>query len=241
MVIFGHAKTIASLDRRICLPCAESRRGPDADFRQRARLRGVRGGARAGQGTFADAGFGVVRAAQSLAFRALAAWRRRPIGVHALVDRDPYATMARGASHGGHRPAVPRAFQVVSDPGRRAFMDGAAVCGAKSLAGQYGQAGGCLAMVESLASCKRRQAGIGGRGASGAAAQLAEASSDTADRSRTGGVATVGRAWFSVWRDIVAGADGETIGPAIHVASAWSPVAKTTKLKTPDPFNFSNC
>ena len=46
--------------------------------------------------------------------------RRRPVGVHALADGDAHAALARGASHGGHRPAVPGAFQVVPDPGGRA-------------------------------------------------------------------------------------------------------------------------
>ena len=190
----------------------------------------------AGESPVADAGFGVVRDAQSLAFRALAARRRRPVGVHALADGHAHATLARGASHGGHRPAVPGAFQVVPDPRRRSFMDGAAVCGAKSVAGEPGRRGGCVAMVESLASRARQQGWTLGRRAAGAAATLAATRADAADRSGVGGVAAVGGARFSVWRGVVAGANGEATGPAIHVTSSRSAVAKTTKIKTPDPF-----
>ncbi len=239
MVVSGHATTIASFQRRICLPRAESSRGADAHFRQRARLRGVRGGDRAGQSPTADAGFGVVRDAQSLAFRALAARRRRPVGVHALVDGHAHATLARGASHGGHRPAVPGPIQVVSDPGRRPFMDGAAVCGAKSVAGESGRSGRCLAMVESLASRPRQQGGTFGRRAAGAAATLAATRADAADRSGVGGVAAFGGARLSVWRGVVAGANGEAIGAAIHATSPRSAVANhrpRSRFKTPDPF-----
>ena len=47
-------------------------------------------------------------------FVALAARRRRPVGVHALVDGYAHATLARGTSHGRHGPAVPGPLQVVS-------------------------------------------------------------------------------------------------------------------------------
>ncbi len=238
MVVSGHATTLASLDRRICLPRAESSGGADADFRQRTGLRGVRGGDRAGEGAVAGAGVGMVRAAQSLAFCALAARRRRPVGVHALVDGHPHATLARRASHRRQRPALPGAFQVVSDSGRRPFMDGAPLCGAKSAAGEHGRSGGCLAMVEPLASRARQQSWTFGRRAAAIAAPLATARSDTAERSRVTGVAAISGAWFTLWGGVVAGADREALGPAIHVTSAWLAVAKTTKIKTPDPFIF---
>ena len=45
-----------------------------------------------------------------------------------------------------------------------------------------------------------------------------------ADRSGVGGVAAFGGARRSVWRGVVAGADGEASGLAIHAASAWSAV-----------------
>jgi len=238
MVISGHAATIASVDERLCLPCAQSSRGADADFRQAAGFRGVRGSDRAGEGPFADAGFGVVRDAQSLAFRALAARRRRLVGVHALVVGDAYATLARGAPHGRHGPAVPGAFQVVSDPRRQPFVGRASLCGAKSATGQSGPRGGRLAMVEPLASRARQQGWALGRRPVGVAASLASTHRDAANRSGIGGVASFGGARRALRRSVVADTNGEATGPAIHVASARSPVAETTriKIKTPDPF-----
>ena len=101
------------------------------------------------------------------------------------------------------------------------------------------EAGRCVAMVESLASRPRQQGRAVGRRAGGAAATLAATRSDAADRSGVGGVAAIGGARFSVWRGVVAGADGEATGPAIHVTSAWSAVAKTINIKTPDPFTVT--
>jgi hypothetical protein len=90
-------------------------------------------------------------------------------------------------------------------------------------------------MVEPLTSRAWQQSWTRGRRAAGAAAWLAEARSDTAQRSRVGGVAAVGGARFSLWHGVLAGADREAPGPAIHTTSMWSAVAETTKLKTPDP------
>jgi len=95
---------IAGCQRWICIPRAQSGRGAEADFRQAAGLRGLRGGDRPGQGADTDAALGVVRDEQSLAFRPLAARRRRPVGVHALADGHPHPALARGASHVGNRP-----------------------------------------------------------------------------------------------------------------------------------------
>jgi len=238
MVVSGHATTTASCQRGICVSRAESSRGADAHFRQSTRLRGIRGGDRASQSPFADAGFGVVHHAQSLAFRALAPWRWGPVGVHALVDGHAHATLARGAWHGRNRPAVPGPFQVVPDPGGRAFIGGAAVCGAKPVAGEDGRRGRCVAVVESLASSARRRGRTLGRWSAGDAATLAATRAISADRSGTGGVAAVGCAGGTVWRGVVAGTDGEATGAAIHATCSRPAVeitARGANLRLPTP------
>ncbi len=186
----------------------------------------------------ADAGFGVVRYVQSLAFRALAARRRRPVGIHAVADGHAHATLARRASHRGRGPVVPRPFQVVSDPRRRSFMDSAAVCGAKPVASESGRSGRCVAVVEPLASRPRQQGGTLGRRSAGAAGTLATARAIAADRSGVGGVAAFRGAWLSVWRSVLAAADGEAIGSAIDAPSPRPSVEITDRqsIKTPDPF-----
>ncbi len=164
-------------------------------------------------------------------------WRRwRLVGVHALVDGHAYATLARGASHGGNRPVVPGTFQVVPDPRGRAFTDGAAVCGTEPLAGEHGGTGRGMAVVESVASGPRRRSATVGRRSVGAAARLAAARAVAADGGRVGGVAPFGGAGGAVWRGVVAGANGETIGVAIGVACPRSPVEYRVraKIKTPD-------
>lgn len=63
------------------------------------------------------------------------------------ADGDAHAALACGPSHRRRRPAVPEAFQVVPDRGRRAFVDGFAVCGAQSVAGEPGPRGGSLTVI----------------------------------------------------------------------------------------------
>ncbi len=190
----------------------------------------------------ADAGFGVVRYVQSLAFRALAARRRRPVGIHAVADGHAHATLARCASHRGRGPVVPRPFQVVSDPRRRSFMDSAAVCGAKPVASESGRSGRCVAVVEPLASRPRQQGGTLGRRSAGAAGTLATARAIAADRSGVGGVAAFRGAWLSVWRSVLAAADGEAIGSAIDAPSPRPSVEITNRqsIKTPAPLFFDH-
>ncbi len=239
MVVSGHAATTASFQRRIRLPRAESSRGADAHFRQTAGLRGVRGGDRTSEGPVTDARVGVVCPPQSLAFRALAAGRRRPVGVHALVDGYSHPALARRASDSGHRPAVSRALQVVPRPGRRPFVDRAAVRGAKSAARKSRRSGRPVAVVESLASGAWRPARTGGRRAAGTAAPLAAACPDAANRSRTRCLAPVSRSRLSVWRGVVARTDSNAAWPAVHLASTRPPMATIIRIKTPDPFRFS--
>ena len=149
-----------------------------------------------------------------------------------MVDGHAHATLARGASHGGHRPAVPRSFQsfpIQEDDHLLTVLR----TGAKPLAGEYGRSGRGLAMVESLASRTRQQGGTFGRRPAGPAETLATPRSDTANRSGVGGVAAFGGAGFSLRRGVVAGANGEAIGFAIHFTPSRSALAKTTKIKTP--------
>ena len=78
----------------------------------------------------------LVRDANPLAPRALAARRRRPLGVHALADGDAYPALARGAPHVRHGTLVPGTLQVVSDRRGRSPADGLAVCGTQSRCGR---------------------------------------------------------------------------------------------------------
>ena len=177
--------------------------------------------------------------AQSLAFRAVASWRWRPVGVHVMVDGHAYATLARGPSDGRDWPTVPGPFQVVPHPRGRSSVGRAAICGAELVAGQPGAGGPCVAMVESLASRSRRQGGTSRRGPRGSFSTLATTRSISTNRSGTRGIAAVGGARRPVWRGIVAGTNGEATGVAIHVARSRSAVEITTPgidLKTPDPF-----
>ena len=185
MIFFAHATTIAGLQRRIRLSCAESGRGPRPHFREGTGLRGVRGSVGGGKETPAHAGAGLVRDVQPLALGALAAWGRRSVGVHAMADGYAHATLARGASHRGHRPSVPRAFQVVSDPRGRSSTGGAAVCGAKSSASESGGTGRRVAMVEPLASRSRHGGEYSGRGAGAFAARIGDDTSSRWKRRRS--------------------------------------------------------
>ena len=122
--------------------------------------------------------------------RPLAARRRRPVRVHALADGDAHAALARGARHGGQRPALPGPLPVVPHPSGRAPVGGVAVRGAEPVAGQAGPAGRCLAMVELVASRPRRRGQAFGRRARGASPALARARASAADGGGAGGVAT---------------------------------------------------
>jgi len=92
----------------------------------------------------------MVRYVDPLAFGALAARGWRPVGIHALVDGHAHAALARGASDGGYRPAVPGPLQVVPDSGGRPSSDRVTVRGAEPAACESGGRGRCLALVEPL-------------------------------------------------------------------------------------------
>ncbi len=116
-------------------------------------------------------------------------------------------------------------------------MDGATLCGAKPAAGEHGPRGGCLAMVEPLASGAWQPGGTVGRRAAGAAASLAPARSDRADRSRVGGVPAFGGARCSFWRGVLAGANRKAVEPSIQPSCSrpsWQ--ASPTRIKIPAPF-----
>jgi len=228
----GHATTITICRRGICIPRAQSSGGADACFSERTRFRGVRGGNRASQNASANAGPGVVRNVQSLAFRALAARRRRPVGIHALVDGHAHAALARSTSHVGNRPVVPGPFQVVPDPKGRPSLDRAAVRGAKPVAGQHGRGGRCVTLVQPLASSTRQQGGASRRWPGGSSTALETTSAIAPDRGRTGSLATVGNARCPLRRRIMAAANCKAIGPGIHLASPWS------ATQNPSPANL---
>ena len=69
---------------------------------------------------------------------------------------------------------------------------------------------------------------------------LAAARAIAADRSGVGGVAAFRSAWLSVWRGVVAAADGEAIGSAIDAPSPRPSMEITDRqrIKTPDPDPF---
>lgn len=239
MIDFCHATKIASFRRRICVPRLESGSGTNAHLWQDAGLRGIRGGFGQGETAPADAGSGLVPDAKPLALCALAAQRWRSVGVHAMADGHAYATLARRASHGWNRSAVPGPLQVVPHPRGRSPVNGAAVCGAESLAGESGGAGRGVALVKSLASGERR-CRVCGRRTSGAAAQLAAARAGAGNRCGVGGLTAFGAARRAVWRDCMAGANGKTIAIADNAASSRSAaeIAVHSKIRLPTPLSL---
>lgn len=93
-----------------------------------------------------------------------------------------------------------------------------------------------MALVESLASSPRRRGGTGGRGSATAAARLATTRVIRADRRRTGIAAALGGPRRTVWRGVLAEADGEEIGPGIDAPPSRLAVEDRSVTKTPDPF-----
>ena len=67
---------------------------------------------------------GILRHAQPLAFRRLAAEEWRPVTIHELAHADPYATVASASPHGRGRAWVPRALHIVSCRNARVSPDG---------------------------------------------------------------------------------------------------------------------
>jgi hypothetical protein len=90
--------------------------------------------------------------------------------------------------------------------------------------------------VESLASSPRRRGGTGGRGSATAAATLATTRAIPADTRRTGIAAALGGPRRTVWRGVLAEADGEEIGPGIDAPPSRPAVEDRSVAKTPDPF-----
>ena len=225
MVACGDATTITGFQRRVCLPRPQPRGGAGADLPDGKGLRGLREGAARGEGATAHAFAGVVRAAEPLAFGAVAACRRRFVGVHALAERYAHAALARGAPHVGQGRVVPGTLQVLPDPGGPAPVDGVALCGAERLAREVGRIGGGVALVQPVASAQRRCRGVGGRGAGAVVAELAAACAVAADGGRAGGAAAIGGARTpfgeASWQ--------EETGKQLHLESTLRPRGRPRK------------
>ena len=244
MLGFEHATAFTTCQRRIRVPRAQSGGGSGAYLQKGAGLRGLRGSDQASQGPVADAGFGVVRHAQPLALRPLAARRWRSIGVHAMVDGHAYPTLARGASDLWDRRSVSGAIQVVPDSRGRSFVDGAALCGTEPIAGKSGAGGGGLAVVESLASRAWRRLRTFRRGSAADALGLAAPGAEPSKRRRARGVATIGGARRAVWRDHLAGTNGQATRLGVHASRSGSSTESNVRegipavQRLPTPLNF---
>jgi mono/diheme cytochrome c family protein len=151
-----HATTSARRATGLCLSRAESGRRPRAVVSLETGLRRLRTRFAGGQATFLDPAARLVRLAQPLASRSLAAEGRRIVGVHALADRHAHATLARRASHVRHGPALSRPLQIFSHRGRRSPAGGRAICGTQCAACEPGGACRRLALVELAETLPRR-------------------------------------------------------------------------------------
>ena len=156
-----------------------------------------------------------------------------------MADGHAHATLARGASHLGHRPAVPRAFQVVSDPRGRSFVDGAALCGAKSIAGESGGTGRRVAVVEPLASRDGAAAGFWTRGRC-----LCRGTGDNtcSRRRRRRSWRHYGVRWCAALRlermrgEIAPQSVWACTPRCVRAAALETPPIQNSESKTPDPF-----
>lgn len=83
--------------------------------------------------------------AKPLAFCPLAYQRRWFVQLHRLDDADAHATVARSPTHERLGTLVPGPFQIVSRPGRRAFLHGLPLRRAQCVTSESGGAGGRLA------------------------------------------------------------------------------------------------
>ena len=133
----------------------------------------------------------------------------------------------------------PFTFAFTFDPGRRPFMDGAAICGAKPLARKAGRSGRCVAVVESVASSPRQQGRTFGPRPRGVAARLAAACSIAADGSGSRGVASFGHAAHRLAKRR---GNNERRSDWVcnqHCVREPPLAVARNKVKTPDPFTFS--
>ena len=112
---------------------------------------------------------------------------------------------------------LPRAVQVVSDPGGRALLRGLPLRRAKCVAGEFGGAGRGLALVKSLASPSRNARSVAGRWPAAVAERLDCACQCGTDRSRTDCAAPQRVARRSLRRGILATTHGGRAGPRIRV------------------------
>ncbi len=94
----------------------------------------------------------VLPALEPLAFRPMAAARRRFRCVHAETDDYARASLAGEPSPCRVWAFVPRPVQVISGARRRTLLSSSALRRAERLAGQFSRVRGRVAMVESLAS-----------------------------------------------------------------------------------------
>ena len=223
MVTCGDATTIASFQRRVCVPRPQSRGGAGADLPDGKGLRGLREGAARGEGATADAFAGVVRAAEHWH---LVLWPRADGDLSEFMRWLSVTHTRRwhsGAPHVGHGRVVPGTLQVLPEPGGRAPVDGVALCGAERLAREVGRIGGGVALVQPVASAQRRRRGVGGRGAGAVVAELAAACAVAAEGGRAGGAAAIGGAGNALRRGVLAGGNGQATALGIDTSPTWPP------------------
>ena len=195
-----------------------------------------------GEGATAHAFAGVVRAAEPLAFGAVAACRRRFVGVHARASvthtqrwHAAHHTSGRGALYQGRFKSFPiqedqHLLTVLRYVERNALRE-------------VGRIGGGVALVQPVASAQRRCRGVGGRGAGAVVAELAAACAVAADGGRAGGAAAIGGARSALRRGVLAGGNGQATALGIDTSPTWPPEEGSgrprlpKRFKTPDPFS----
>src|SRR5438067_9760429 len=147
----------------MCLSCAQSRQLPDEDFSQSRGFCGVLEAAGGRPQTQRRAHPGLLPDGQSLASGGLAAAWEGSVEFSAVGGNDARAALARASWPKWGGASVSRALQELSGAGRWAFSDVDAVCGKQPTAGEDGETGGGLAVVE-FGRRRRKWRGAGGAG-----------------------------------------------------------------------------
>ena len=124
MIISRHASYRKSRPGRNGVSRSQSRCCAHAGVREGRRLPGVRAGVERDAGRIADADMRLLPDAQPLAFACLARTRWRLGSVHAALDDYPRSPLAGEPALCRPGACLPRALQVVSGGGRRAFLGG---------------------------------------------------------------------------------------------------------------------
>ena len=131
------------------------------------------------------------------------------------------------------RARLARAFQGISNPGGRAFVDGSALRGTECLACQSCGPRRSLAVVVGCGVGRRKTCGAAGLRADTAERELAGVGQSAAKRRGVGGIAKVHRARHTLRQRIVATCDGQAVGPGGKPSSARPSTPIGVKVECP--------